>query len=92
METVTRRLQHRLDKVLERLHLLEGLLIAYLNIDEIIAIIREQEKPKPVLMQRFALSDNQADAILDLKLRHLARLEQHRIQAEQEELAAERQN
>jgi topoisomerase-4 subunit A len=91
METVTRRLQHRLDKVLERLHLLEGLLIAYLNIDEIIAIIREQEKPKPVLMQRFALSENQADAILDLKLRHLARLEQHRIQAEQEELAAERQ-
>ena len=59
--------------------------------DEIIAIIREQEKPKPVLMQRFALSENQADAILDLKLRHLARLEQHRIQAEQEELAAERQ-
>jgi topoisomerase-4 subunit A len=90
METVTRRLQHRLDKVLERLHLLEGLLIAYLNIDEIIAIIREQEKPKAVLMQRFALSDLQADAILDLKLRHLAKLEEHRIQAEQEALADER--
>tara|TARA_B110000208_G_scaffold144844_1_gene174725 strand:- start:3028 stop:4239 length:1212 start_codon:yes stop_codon:yes gene_type:complete len=90
METVTRRLQHRLDKVLERLHLLEGLLTAYLNIDEIISIIREEEKPKPVLMQRFELSALQADAILDLKLRHLARLEQHRIQAEQDELATER--
>jgi len=90
MDTVTRRLQYRLDKVLERLHLLEGLLIAYLNIDEIIAIIREQDKPKPVLMQRFALSDRQADAILDLKLRHLAKLEEHKIAAEQAELAEER--
>lgn len=90
METVTRRLQNRLDKVLERLHLLEGLLIAYLNIDEIIAIIREEDKPKPVLMQRYGLSELQADAILDLKLRHLARLEQHRIEAEQSELADER--
>ncbi|MCS5559499.1 MAG: DNA topoisomerase IV subunit A, partial [Oceanospirillaceae bacterium] len=90
MDTVTRRLQYRLDKVLERLHLLEGLLIAYLNIDEIIAIIREQDKPKPVLMQRFALSDRQADAILDLKLRHLAKLEEHKIAAEQQELAQER--
>lgn len=90
METVTRRLQNRLDKVLERLHLLEGLLIAYLNIDEIIAIIREEDKPKPVLMLRYGLSELQADAILDLKLRHLARLEQHRIEAEQSELADER--
>ncbi|MDP6968562.1 MAG: DNA topoisomerase IV subunit A [Gammaproteobacteria bacterium] len=90
METVRKRLQYRLDKVLERLHLLEGLLVAFLNIDEVIAIIREQEKPKPVLMERFALSERQAEAILELKLRHLARLEEMRIKAEQEELAKER--
>ena len=90
METVRKRLQHRLDKVLERLHLLDGLLIAFLNIDEVIAIIREEDKPKPVLMERFALSDRQAEAILDLKLRHLAKLEEMRIKAEQDELAKER--
>ncbi|MCG8325876.1 MAG: DNA topoisomerase IV subunit A, partial [Thiotrichales bacterium] len=88
--TVRRRLQHRLDKVTSRMHLLEGLLIAYLNIDEVIKIIREQEKPKPVLMKKFKLSDAQAEAILELKLRHLARLEEMRIQGELDELAGER--
>jgi len=88
--TVTRRLQYRLDKVLERLHILDGLLIAYLNIDEVIAIIRREDEPKPVLMKRFKLSDRQADAILDLKLRHLARLEEMKIRGEQEELSEER--
>ena len=70
--TVRRRLQYRLDKVLAKLHLLEGLLIAYLNLDEVIRIIREEETPKPVLIQRFGLTDLQAEAILELKLRHLA--------------------
>jgi topoisomerase-4 subunit A len=88
--TVTRRLQYRLDKVLERLHILEGLMIAYLNIDEVIAIIRHEDEPKPVLMARFNLSDRQAEAILDLKLRHLAKLEEMKIRGEQDELAAER--
>lgn len=88
--TVRRRLQYRLDKVLDRLHVLDALLIAYLNIDEVIAIIRREDEPKPVLMQRFTLTDRQADAILDLKLRHLAKLEEMRIRAEQDELAAER--
>jgi topoisomerase-4 subunit A len=88
--TVTRRLQHRLDRVLDRLHVLEGLLVAYLNIDEVIAIIRTEEQPKQVLMTRFGISDVQADAILDLKLRHLARLEETRIRGEQEALADER--
>ncbi len=90
LATVTRRLQHRLEKVLERLHLLEGLMIAYLNIDEVIAIIRHEDQPKPVLMSRFALSDRQAEAILDLKLRHLARLEEMKIRGEQDALAGER--
>lgn len=90
--TVTRRLQYRLDKVLERLHLLEGYLIAFLNIDEVIAIIREEEKPKLVLMARFKLSDRQAEAVLELKLRHLARLEEMKIKAEQDELEQERQS
>ncbi|HEX4974676.1 MAG TPA: DNA topoisomerase IV subunit A, partial [Pseudomonadales bacterium] len=88
--TLRRRLQHRLDKVLDRLHVLDGLLIAFLNIDEVIAIIRHEEEPKVVLMERFMLSAIQADAILDLKLRHLARLEEMRIRAEQAELAEER--
>lgn len=89
-ETVRRRLQYRLDKVLARLHILDGLLIAYLNIDEVIAIIRQEDEPKQELMKRFGLSEIQADAILDLKLRHLARLEEFKIRGEQEELAAER--
>jgi topoisomerase-4 subunit A len=88
--TVTRRLQYRLDRVLERLHILDGLMIAYLNIDEVIAIIRHEDEPKPVLMQRFSLSDRQAEAILDLKLRHLAKLEEMKIRGEQDALAAER--
>ncbi|WP_299731709.1 DNA topoisomerase IV subunit A [uncultured Endozoicomonas sp.] len=89
-ETVRRRLQHRLDKVLSRLHILEGLMIAFLNIDEIIEIIRSEDKPKPVLMERFGLSDIQAEAILDLKLRHLAKLEEVKIRGEQDELEKER--
>ncbi len=89
-ETVRRRLQFRLDKVLARLHVLEGLMVAFLNIDEVIAIIREHDQPKPVLMKRFKITDIQADAILDLKLRHLAKLEEMKIRGEQEELEAER--
>lgn len=88
--TVRSRLQFRLDKVLARLHILQGLLIAYLNIDEVIEIIRREDEPKPVLMQRFGISDIQADAILDTKLRHLAKLEEVKIRAEQEELEKER--
>ena len=88
--TVRRRLQWRLDKVSKRLHILDGLLIAYLNIDEVIAIIRENDKPKPVLMKRFNISDEQAEAILELKLRHLARLEEMKIRGEQDELSVER--
>jgi len=91
IQVVTKRLNFRLDKILARLHILEGLLIAFLNIDEVIAIIRENDKPKPILMERFKLSDIQAEAILELKLRHLAKLEEEKIQAEQEELAAEKE-
>ena len=89
-DTVRRRLEHRLKKVLERLHLLDGQLIAFLNIDEVIRIIRKEDKPKPVLMKRFKLSEIQADYILDTKLRQLARLEEVKITAEQEALASER--
>ena len=88
--TVRRRLQWRLDKVEQRLHILEGLLAAYLNIDEVIAIIRKEDEPKPVLMKKFNLSDIQAEAILDLKLRHLAKLEEMKIRGEQAELEEER--
>jgi topoisomerase-4 subunit A len=88
--TVTRRLQWRLDRVNERLHILEGLLIAFLNIDEIIAIVRSEDEPKPVLMKRFKLSDIQAEAILEIKLRRLARLEEIKIKAEAKELGEER--
>ena len=89
-DTVRKRLEYRLDKVIKRLHILDGLLIAYLNIDEVIAIIRKHDEPKPVLMKRFKLSDTQAEAILELKLRHLAKLEEMKIRGEQKELAAER--
>ena len=89
-DTVLRRLQFRLDKILDRLHILEGLLIAYLNIDEVIRIIRTEDKPKEALIRKFKLSDLQADAILDLRLRQLARLEETKIKGEQEELDAER--
>jgi len=88
-ETVKRRLQHRLDRVTERLHLLDGLLIAYLNIDAVIKIIRTEDDPKPVLRKRFKLTDAQAEAILELRLRHLARLEEMKIKGEQEALAEE---
>jgi len=90
--TVRRRLQVRLDKVLARLHILDGLLIAFLNIDEVISIIRYEDEPKLVLMARFNLSEIQADAILDLKLRHLAKLEEIKIKGEQEQLQTEREN
>ena len=78
------------DKVLDRLHVLDGLMIAFLNIDEVIQIIREEEDPKQALMDRFGLSTVQADAILDLKLRHLAKLEEMKIKSEQSELDDER--
>ncbi|MDP3562293.1 MAG: DNA topoisomerase IV subunit A [Legionellaceae bacterium] len=90
LSTVTKRSQYRLDKILDRLHVLEGLLIAYLNIDEVIAIIRESDDPKLELMHRFNLSDRQADAILDMKLRHLAKLEEMKLRADMDELITER--
>ncbi|WP_272513204.1 DNA topoisomerase IV subunit A [Providencia sp. PROV215] len=89
-QTVRNRLNHRLEKVLRRLHILDGLLIAYLNIDEVIEIIRTEDEPKAVLMSRFNISDTQAEAILELKLRHLAKLEEMKIRGEQDELAKER--
>ena len=89
-QTVRNRLNHRLDKVLRRLHILDGLLIAYLNIDEVIEIIRTEDEPKAVLMSRFNITDTQAEAILELKLRHLAKLEEMKIRGEQDELAKER--
>ncbi|WP_294909368.1 DNA topoisomerase IV subunit A [Tatumella sp. UBA2305] len=89
-ETVRKRLSFRLDKVLNRLHILEGLLIAFLNIDEVIEIIRHEDEPKAVLMSRFSISETQAEAILELKLRHLAKLEEMKIRGEQDALAKER--
>jgi topoisomerase IV subunit A len=89
--TVTRRLKHRHEKVSARLHILDGLLIAYLNLDEVIRIVRREDEPKPVLIKRFKLSDSQAEAILETKLRHLARLEEMKIREEQKELAEERE-
>ena len=89
-ETVRRRLAWRLEKVERRLHILDGLLTAYLNIDEVIAIIREHDEPKPVLMERLGLTAEQAEAILELRLRHLARLEEQKLRGEQDELARER--
>ena len=88
--TVTRRLEHRLEKVERRLHLLEGLLTAFLNLDEVIHIIRTEDEPKPVLKKRFKLSDDQVDYILETKLRQLARLEEMKIRGEQDELDSER--
>ena len=89
-ETVKRRLAHRLERVERRLHILEGYLVAFLNIDEVIRIIREEEEPKAVLMKTFSITDMQAEAILDLKLRNLAKLEEMKIRGEQDELAEER--
>ncbi|MDQ1341898.1 MAG: topoisomerase subunit, partial [Pseudomonadota bacterium] len=89
-DTVTRRLTHRLQKVEARLHILDGLLVAYLNLDEVIRIVRYEDEPKAALIARFALSEAQAEAILETKLRHLAKLEEMKIRGEQEKLAAER--
>ncbi len=90
IETVRRRLRHRYDQVLTRLHLLEGFLIAFLNLDEVIRIIRTEDEPKARLIERFALSEAQAEAILETKLRHLAKLEEMRIRGERAELEKER--
>src|SRR5437016_4814334 len=89
--TVRRRLQHRLEKVSKRLHILDGLLIAFLNLDEVIRIVRREDEPKPVLMKRFKLSDEQAEEILNTRLRHLAKLEEMKIREEQKTLSAERE-
>ena len=89
--TVTRRLQHRLGKVTRRLHILDGFAVAFLNLDEVIRIIRREEEPKPVLMKRFRLSDEQTEEILNTRLRHLAKLEEMKIREEQKTLAAERE-
>jgi topoisomerase-4 subunit A len=89
IDTVTRRLKWRLEKVQSRLHILEGLLVAYLNLDEVIRIIRREDEPKPVLMKRFKITEIQADAILDTRLRHLAKLEEMKIRGEQDELLQE---
>lgn len=88
--TVKRRLQHRLNKVVERLHILEGLLIAFLNLDEVIEIIRNNDDPKPILIQRFGLTDRQAESILETKLRQLAKLEEMKIRGELDDLSKER--
>ncbi len=91
-ETVRRRLSHRLQIVTDRLHILDGLLVAYLSIDAVIKIIREEDEPKPVLMKRFKLTDIQAEAILNLRLRNLAKLEEMKIRGEQDELNEERES
>ena len=92
LDTVKSRLRYRLERVIERLHILDGLLVAYLNIDVVIKIVRKEDDPKSALMKRFELSDTQAQAILELRLRHLARLEEMKIRGEQEALAGERVN
>ena len=89
-DIVTRRLDYRLQKINERLHILEGLLIAYLNIDEVIRIIREEDQPKQELMKRYKLSEIQANSILDLRLRQLAKLEEMKLKTEQDELSVEK--
>lgn len=90
-DTVRRRLNHRLEKVQRRLHLLDGLLVAFLNLDEVIRIIRSEDEPKPALIARFALTEEQADYILETRLRQLARLEEMKIRGEQDELTRERE-
>ena len=89
-QTVTRRLNHRLEAVNRRLHLLEGLLTAHANLDEVIRIIRNEDEPKPVLMKKFKLSQEQAEAILEIRLRQLAKLEREKLEQEQEDLGAEK--
>ena len=90
LDVVTRRLNFRLEKINDRLHILDGLLIAYLNLDEVIRIIREEDEPRPALMKRFGLSDTQANAILDLRLRNLAKLEEMKLRGEKDELETEK--
>ena len=89
-QTVIRRLEFRLNKILERLHILDGLLIAYLNLDEVIRIIRESDEPKSALIEKFNLSDAQAEAILQIRLRQLAKLEEIKIKAEKKDLETEK--
>lgn len=89
LKTLRRRLQYRLEQVIERLHLLDGFIIGYLNLDKIIAIIRREDPPKPVLMKQFKLTERQAEAILAIKLRQLAKLEEQKIRDEQAELTKE---
>ena len=89
-QTVTRRLNHRLEAVDKRLHLLDGLLTAHANLDEVIQIIRNEDEPKPVLMKRFKLSQEQAEAILEIRLRQLAKLEREKLEQEQQDLSAEK--
>ncbi len=91
-DVVRRRLNFRLEKVLARLHILAGLLVAVLNLDEVIEIIRNNDRPKPILIERFTLSEEQAEAILELKLRHLAKLEEMKIRGEEGELEKERKS
>ncbi len=91
LSTVRRRLSHRLEKVIDRLHILEGLMAAFLNIDEVIRIIRSSDKPKPALIQAFSISERQAEAILELRLRQIAKLEEIKIREEQEALLEEQQ-
>ena len=88
VKTVTRRLQYHLNRIEKRLHILAGLLIAYLDIDTVIRIIREEDQPKPVLMEHFNIDEIHTEAILELKLRHLAKLEEMEIRHEQDELSA----
>ena len=90
LDVVTRRLNFRLEKINDRLHILDGLLIAYLNLDEVIRIIREEDQPRPPLIKRFALSEIQANAILDLRLRNLAKLEEMKLRGEKDELETEK--
>ena len=89
-QTVIRRLKFRLNKIKERLHILDALLVAYLNLDEVIRIIREYDEPKPVLMQQFKLTDLQAEAILQIRLRQIAKLEEIKIKNERQELVKEK--
>jgi len=89
-QTVIRRLEFRLNKIKERLHILDGLLVAYFNLDEVIRIIRENDEPKPILMQKFNLTDVQAESVLQIRLRQLAKLEEIKIKNEKQELEKER--
>jgi len=88
-QTVVRRLEFRLNKIKERLHILDGLLVAYLNLDEVIRIIRENDEPKPILMQKFSLTEIQAESVLQIRLRQLAKLEEIKITTEKQELEKE---